>query len=231
MNTKLALQRRVCINQRLRCRATSCESQRFAVSPFCKMHSRRVERHGHPEGRAVHPQRDYGLEHQLVARFIKEQRQHPAIVCALAWLQGWLDHSTQDDTKAPARQHMQRLAGHGVTATDILTEAAALVLLARWKPQALSDDVRLDFAIGSRVLALAPLDKRHGGMRGGRPRIYSAAIGKVARRTVGNRIRSRLAALFTNMVIALEAQELADRQRRKDLEAPFINPPHLGINE
>ena len=109
---------------------------------------------------------------------------------------------------------MNRLARHGVTGFDVLTEATALMLLARWNPKRLPDDIRLTYAIGTRVLRLAPMEKRFGGLRGGKPRTYSARLRKTSRRHVGKYIREGLQPFFVNALDAIDKQQ-EERQRRE----------------
>ena len=172
----------------------------------------------------MHPVRDYGIERQIVSSFLTDQQGHPAVRCALDWLDGWLVSASSGADSLPASSQMVRLARHGVTPFDILAEASALFLLSRWSPRRLPDDVRLDYAIGNRILGLAPLEKRFGGLRGGKPRTYYPAIGQVTIRTVGQRIRRHLAPLFANLAAAVEAQEQAKKHQYTALATPFNAP-------
>ena len=206
-------------NRGLPCRVQSCLVGRASISPYCDRHAKAVERYGHPLGRAVHPKRDYGVERELVSAFLAKHSSHPGVASAHHWLRRWLDEANLGQ-EVPGRSELQRLHAHMVSPLAILTEAASLFLLSHWRPRVLPDDERLTFAIGVRVLSLAPRTKRAGRLRG-KPRLYCKAIGKVDRREVGRRIRLNLAALLANIAAAITQEEGAQRAMEASLRQPF----------
>lgn len=211
-------------NRGLACRVQSCMVGRASVSPFCDRHAKAVERYGHPEGRALNPKRDYGVERELVASFLARHSQHAGVMSALKWIEKWLEEANLGQD-VPGRAEMQRLHANAVSPLAILTEASALFLLSRWNPRRLPDDERLTFAIGIRVLSLAPRERRFGTLKG-QPRLHCKAIGKVARREVGRRIRLTLAALLANVASAIQAEDEAAKKFALDLRQPFTQRKH-----
>jgi hypothetical protein len=159
----------------------------------------------------------------LVERFLVKHAKHEGVRSALAWLQTWLDAATLGEDVAGGRE-MQRLAAHGVPPLSILTESAALFLLSRWNPRRLPDDDRLTFAIGIRVLTLAPREKRFGSLKG-KPRYFCRSIGKASRRDVGRRIRLNLAPLLVNIAEAIGAERDQHQQFLAAISSPFQPNP------
>lgn len=200
-----------------RCRHTDCTSALDSISPYCTAHRKRVERYGHPDGRAIRA-KEYAVERQLVASFLQRHADHEAIKAGLQWLRQWMDDANMSED-VPGQGALQRLYLHGVEPLQILTVAAALFLFSRLQPRHLPDDDRLTFQIGYQVLCLAPRAQRYSVCRG-KPRMVSEQIGKVDRRTVGRRIRLSLAPLFVNLVEAV----LAEEQKRNDLSISIRKP-------
>ena len=215
----MTIRTKIARNRSRPCRHTGCREFRTALSPFCDRHARAVERHGHPEGRAINP-KEYAVERQQVAAFLAKHAAHEGLQSSLKWLQRWMDSATLGTERFPAASELRQAAEHGVTPLQILTESAALFLYSRNRPAALPDDVRLDWAVGIRVLTLAPRQRRFGRLHG-KPRHYSKDIGKVARRSVGQRIRLTLAPLFTNIVRGIDEEQAEQQREVLSLHQPF----------
>jgi hypothetical protein len=190
-----------------------------SVSPYCDLHRKRVERFGHPDGRALSPKRDFGVELELISAFLTKHREHEGAVAALRWLQRWLDAASMGEEIA-GRTEMQRLQLHGAQPLQILTVAAALFLLSRWRPKTLPDDDRLTWQIGYQVCCLAPRNRRYSVSRG-KGRMVSMTIGKVPRREIGRRIRFNLSALLVNISEAIIAEDAEQKKFQSAIRRPF----------
>jgi hypothetical protein len=217
-STSAGFKRKKAQNMAKLCRVAGGGEHRRGISPFCAHHSRAVLRHGHPEGRYLPPE-SFEAERQRVDAFLKKHEAHPGLVSSLSWLQSWLDQAHTGEA-VPAQHDIQRLAMHGVKPLAMLTEAAALWLLSRSDPRRLVDDVRLTYAIGFHVLALAPREKRFGRVKG-KPGYTYQIITKVPRRAVGERPRLTLGPLLQNLVEGIFAEQEAKNAFLLSLRKPF----------
>lgn len=208
-------------NRTLPCRLQGCAGMRAPLSPFCIRHAKRVERYGHPSGRAIRPT-EYRGERETAERFLSKHAAHPGIEAAERFLSAWLEQAARGDA-VPGQRDIARLAAQGITPRAILREAVAVYLFARARPSVLPDDARLTFCLGSRVCLLAPLERRFGMLKG-KGRHYSRGIPKTTRREVGERLRQAFAPLFVNVEQAL-AEENARRQAfASSIRTPFNQP-------
>jgi hypothetical protein len=223
MPSNASFQSKAAMNRGLTCRVAGCYIPRKAISPFCSTHAKANERYGSPLGRAIRP-KEYRVERQLVENFLAKHCEHEGVQNVIQWLRKWLDEANRGE-EVPGRREIQRLASTGVTPLLILTEAAAVYLYSHWSParsalHKLPDDERLTFAMGIRVLALAPRNRRYGKLRG-KPRMVCEPLGKVDRRAVGQRIRMNAIGLLSNIARAIEADEDAKKQFINAQYKPF----------
>lgn len=207
-------------NRRLPCRVPGCATGRAALSPLCALHAQRACRYGSPHGRSIRS-KEYLGERKQAEAFIEKHSKHPAIVAAEQFLADWLQAAAQGD-RVPGAADFARLAAHGVMPRRILVEVIAVYLLSRSRPSTLPDDARLTFAIGNRVLLLAPLERRFGTLKG-HGRYYSRGITKTARRAVGDRLRTTLAALLGNVEAALIAEHVRSQEFVARVRQPFTS--------
>jgi hypothetical protein len=222
----MSLQAKIASNSSRPCRHGGCSGRRKALSPYCRLHAVRVERYGHPDGKPINP-KEYAVERARVADFLERHASHEGLINALKWLQKWLDAARRADAatlgseNVPGARELRQVAEHGVTPLQLLTEAAALFMYSQHQ-RGLPDDDRLTWAIGVRVLTMAPRERRYG-MLHGKPRYWSRSVGKVARREVGRRIRTTLAPLLVNIVQGIEAERSEKQREALSLHKPFVS--------
>src|SRR5437899_7014806 len=140
------------------CGVHHCSQPRRGISAYCASHERRRNLYGHPHGRHIRP-KEYAEERSLVAAFIRQHKEHPAINAAVGWLDELLKDAASGRAGIAAGQ-FARLHQHGVSANDILVVSSALWVYSRRNPSSLDDDERLSYALGRAVLHLAPRESR-----------------------------------------------------------------------
>lgn len=84
----------------------------------------------------------------------------------------------------------------------------------------LPDDLRLNFALAIGVLRLAPYERKPARIGStGKPRFMRAT--RAEKLALGAELRQKLAPVFANITLALEARHEAERKRVADLRTPF----------
>lgn len=192
-----------------------CESKRFRLGRWCRRHSRRLQRNGHPEAlRLKSP--EYRGERETATRFVSQHVEHPAVKAAVKWATRWLEAAAAGE-KVPAASELKRLRADGITGRQIVEEALAVWLVSRWRPSRLSDDVRLTFALGNAVLFLSPRRKRYSA----RGVAWYSDMGSKIRRETGEHVRRTLGIFFMNASASLDAEQEEARNEHKALREPF----------
>lgn len=192
-----------------------CGSNRYRLGRWCRRHSRRLQRNGHPEAlRLKSP--EYRGERETARRFISQHVEHPAVKAAVKWATRWLEAAAAGE-KVPAASELKRLRTDGIAGRQIVEEALSVWLVSRWRPSRLPDDMRLTFALGNAVLFLSPRRKRYSA----RGIAWYSDLGSKIRREAGEHVRRTLGIFCVNAAVALEAEQQAARNEHRDLREPF----------
>ena len=204
------------------CSVARCTRMREGLGRYCKGHRDARRRYGHPEGRRV-CRKEFVQERLDVARLFKGNPEHEGVANAGIWLQAWIDAAGHGDRTVPGHLDLSRLYRHGVGATDALIELCALWLY--FERRRLPDDERLTVALARGLMYLAPRDAlKTYACRNRKSQFYRKPT-REALADIGNHARLHLALLFVNVVQAIREHEVAERDARTALGAPFTNAP------
>lgn len=199
------------------CSVPGCGSARVRVAAYCGKHEALRRSHGHPKGRDI-KRKEYLNELAQVRELLERNQSHPGVVNALRWLTSWLESASEGGAPVAYKQ-MHRLNMRGVTALDVLIEAAALWLYSRRNPSRLPDDARLTSGMIRAIFRLAPLD-RLTCWRSGKTRYDRPTPSEV--RDAGQRLRLSLGLLLMNVADHAERRQAQREAERQAAYAPLI---------
>ena len=201
-------------NEAQGCTVAGCRNPRNALALYCAGHRSAYRRYGSPEGRALTCD-DLHSPSRSVRQLFHANHQHPGLLEALRIVAGWLDPVTAASSPLGLSE-ARRLGLAGVSALDVVTEAAAVYVLSRQRPRRLSTTRELRFAIARQVLRLAKLPRS--------PRGHRADIPGSLLDAVGARVLAVLGRFLANVASAVETQRDAAEQVREAFAAPFSVP-------
>lgn len=203
-------------NEQRPCSAARCARRRHGLSKWCALHAKRVKQYGSTDGRRIR-RWEYVQEKKEAQAVILANRENPAIIEAVGFLQAWLEEAARG-RRVAARADMDRLFNEGVTGLDILMEAAALWLWFDRRKHHHDDGEALTFQIGTAVILLKPRPAAYTNKDGSR---RYRPVGTVARRECGELIRKHLAMVLHNISQRVLKDELEARQRVETLRTPL----------
>ena len=210
-------------NERQSCRAPDCVRQRVGISPYCLRHRKAHSFYGHPLQTKLHASR-HAAEREQVAEIFSCNRDHPGILSAVQWTQQWLDNAVHQSKATLAAEDLRRLQDSGVTAQDIVIEAAAFYIYQQGNKHKFFNDAAEDVALSLAVLGLAPLGKKTTYLPNGATGSTRINIKSSPRKKVGRYIRSHLIHLFINLQQVIRANRDAALTTRQAMQAPLIYP-------
>lgn len=211
-----AMQPDINANHQRPCSHARCTRPRHGISKWCSYHGKRNKLYGSPEGRRIR-RWEYKQEVKEARAVILANKSNPAIIEAVALLQGWLEEAARG-RKVAAREDMDRLFNAGVTGLDVLIEAAALWLWFDRRKHHYDNGPELTHQIGTAVILLKPRPAAYRN-RDGSARYKP--VGAVARRECGGLIRKHLATVLHNISQRVLRDELEVQQRAETLRTPL----------
>jgi len=223
LNTE-KLKQLVTLNHFLACDVPGCDKNRVGLSNYCPYHRKVKSATGHPLQKKFLASR-YNLERDQVKELVGSNQSHTGIVTATKWIQEWLNYAEADVPGTIAREELQRLLKHGVTATQIFIEAASVFVFQRNNPFQFKNDDALDIAVSLAILKLAPLAKKIG-VTSGKP--TTMIIKAKVKLEVGKRIRVHLQPLFVNLLTAIERNKSQAEEVHKAMLIPLELPVKLS---
>lgn len=211
-------------NERHPCSVDDCTNPRIGVSKYCMKHRNHFTLYGHPLQTKLHSSR-HAVERQQVTEIFNSNSNHPGILSAIRWIQQWMDDAiTGRAGTVLAAEDLRRLHDNGVTARDIVIEAASFYIFQQWNKHKFLNDAAVDVAMSLAILSLAPLDKRS---RAGTPGMVPVRIRAKPRKAVGRWIRSHLIDLFVNLQNTIESNRNAAFTTQEAMRSPLTFPPAL----
>lgn len=143
-----------------------CRTLTNRLSGLCSRHHNSLLRYGHPTGRAIR-KHELHDDLKLVRRWVRRNRDHPALVSAFASLDRQLALSSSRSVNLAAREgrrwhtrvnlELSRLASHDVTGRQMFEAVASVYVFARRRSGVLPPSGRpLAFAAARAVFSLAP---------------------------------------------------------------------------
>jgi hypothetical protein len=150
-----------------------------------------------------------------VRTLVLANQSHPGIRHALRYLEQWLDPA--EAAKSPlGLAEYRRLAAAGVTAMDVLIEAATVVTFSRWFPHRFKTRQELVHAIARAVLFLAPGPRYSNG--------FKKPWAQTLVRRVGSALLDTLSLLLVNIAESVSKPDETAKAFRDDMAAPFMPP-------
>lgn len=119
-------------NTRRVCKVPHCCHNRWRISGFCRKHTSRFNRYGHPEARCI-DDRHLTTCFDLVSKVIDKNLEHDGIRAGIRFFTMWLIQAdaTSNNPRSslvPALRHMKRNYDSGVKAIDLLKVVASVWL-------------------------------------------------------------------------------------------------------
>lgn len=227
-----SLQGAIAANQTDVCDLPGCNKARIGISKYCATHRNNNARLGHPTARKVLA-KEYAFERMQVSELIAENRSHSGVSNAVRWIQTWVDAAITGQTttsihgKIIGASELRRLADHGVTAEDILVESASFwVYMQRNKHKWLNQESER-IALSMAVLSLAPREHRNKPKPDGTMTNTRVLFPAEARRRLGDRLRSHLLPLYSNLLSTINSHKDAVVTAREQMAAPLSFPVRL----
>lgn len=217
-------------NERQSCRAPECVRPRIGISPYCLRHRKAHSFYGHPLQAKLHASR-HAAEREQVAEIFSCNRDHPGILAAVQWTQQWMDNALSRSKETVAAEDLRRLQNSGVTAREIVIEAAAFYIYQQNNKHKFFNDAAEDIALSLAVLGLAPLGKKTTYLPNGATGSTRINIKSSPRKKVGRYIRSHLLHLFINLQQVIRANRDAALSTRQAMQSPLIYPTELIANK
>jgi hypothetical protein len=220
--------RSVASNELHRCSNKSCGRLRVGVNAWCQPCLMKARRLGHPQARALRP-KQWAAERQAVAALLATNEGHPGLRSALDLLTRWSAKATANEAGFKGAREVARVARHGASSLDILTEVAAFHVWIQRNPHGLPDQRARDFALSRAVFQLAPMPRRMVAGPQGRWRVSGEASTQNSYTVkpmpsglayVGSYLREVLAPLLANIAHSIEQQH----QHQADLAAAMRAP-------
>lgn len=203
------------------CALPGCSERRSKLANYCASHALRAARFGHPNALPVPPSR-YVTERLEVAALVAANQNHPAVVAARSYLEGWMQTAAVDESAFKGAEQIARLVRNGVTATEVLLEVAALWSHSSTHGGLLPDDRARDVAISRAVFRLCPLPRRQTYRSSSANHNYALRPRASALAYVGRHLREVLAVTLVNIHSAVTARHeraaAAIREMQKPLE-------------
>lgn len=200
------------------CSVESCQKRRQTTSRWCPGHAKKVRLYGSPTGRPLRAAelRPYKEE---FAGFMLRYVSTPQVRAAVKLLDDLLSLGRVGHGLTQFQLH--RLRSQGVTGMEALQCVAAVFLLSRDRPALLPDDRQLTMAIGAQLFKLRPLEGRTVFTRKGKEERQYVPPPAVARREVGELVRSKLGTFMMRVEQALHEEESRSRALALTLATPF----------
>lgn len=205
----------VAANALKECNVPGCLMPRFHVYRFCAHHRNVVAKYGSPTQRPVLLQ-DWSVEKDIVEKFLAFHRDkgHGGVHAALRWWEGYFRAATAHEDVPGGKEVRQRVR-EGIVAWDVLVDTTGLFLFSRFREDKLESGKPLSFAL-TRAVLRHPRKTGHPGVI--RKTIY---IPQDVRLAVGQYVRKELGAFMLTVCNAVEAEEVAENERKKVLTQGF----------
>lgn len=210
---------------------------RQGLSRWCKDHTTRGLRYGHADAGPLRP-KQWAAERRAVLELLEANADHPGLQQVLSVLSSWSAKARSNEDAFKGADEIARLARHGITSLDILSEVCACWTWLQQNPHALpvGSDRAADFAISRAVFQLAPRPRRQTRGPGGywpvtvkapANRSYSPKARPSALAYVGGHLRAILAPFLANVAHSLETREEQHEAQQAALRAPLRAPVRL----
>lgn len=208
------------------CSVSGCPRRRVHTSQFCAGHAKRHGLYGSPTGRPFKPAEFAPYERDFNG-FLREHYDSPQVQAAIQFFDDLLSLGRVNSSQALL--HLQRLCSAGVNGAEALRRIAAVWLLSRDRPKTLPDDDQLTMTLGAQLFKLRPVEANTVYTRKGNQSTRYAAPPGIARREVGELIRSRLGVFFLRVEEAMTEQIANKKAQAIALAQPF--PPSAPLQE
>ncbi len=218
----------VVANEQHQCQHRGCSRLRVGINAWCMPCLQKTRQYGHPAARPLRPSL-WAFERRQVQQLLAANADHPGLRCVLSVLNDWSARASGDEAAFKGAREVARLARHGVSSLDLLTEAAAFSVWLQQNHHRLPDQRACDFAMSRALFALAPRPRRMTrGPGGGWPvtgtapasQSYSPKPLPSGLAYVGAHLRTVLAPFLANVAHSLELQQ----QQQADLQAAMRAP-------
>ena len=209
------------------CNVPECYKHRSGVSTYCKSHRNAAARAGHPLQSVRTYQARHTVEREKVRAIVLNNSTHPGIITATQWLQSWINAVMRGQADALAPEDIRRLVDSGVSAQDILIEAASFFIYQQYNQHKFLNDAAVDIALSMTVLQLAPAAKKTRRNPDGSTTVVRQDVKTAPRKKVGRYIRSHLIDLFVNLKKTLEDNSCAAITTKAAMRAPLVFPAVL----
>lgn len=204
------------VNTQRPCAHARCTKPRHGIGKYCAAHGKASKLYGSPTAKRVR-RFEYKTELKEVRAIIRKNRENPAVVEALRFLEDWLQRAARGE-RVPAREQMDHIYTAGAGALDVLTEVAAVWLFYMRRPHHYDDGPELTMQLAAAVIHLrarrASYLNKDGSYRY-RP------VGAIARKECGGLIRERLGFLLNSISQRVFQDELEAKQRVEVLRTPL----------
>jgi hypothetical protein len=207
------------------CRVSHCTGQRLGVSPYCRAHTKRAKRTGHPLGRGI-LRSEYGSHLARVVELFGENADHQGLQAAQRLIRSLLERAAAGDATVAGAAELARLHRAGVQPREILAAVSAVFVYAHANPHRLSDDARLDYAMAHAAMQLSPRGlktTRSGKTRSDPPRPSDV-------KALGSYLRQVLIPFLVNVRHALASRVEQERSLVEQLREP-LRPPLVALLE
>lgn len=214
-------------NIRSHCDVPECIKHRHGLSRFCLNHRNANARYGHPLQRAQLFKSRHSAEREKVRAIVVNNANHPGIIAATQWLQQYINAVMRGQEGALAPEDIRRLVDAGVTAEDILVEAASFYIHQQYNPHHFLNDAAVDISLSLAVLGLARPAKRTRFNPDGSTTEVKQEIKTAPRKKVGRYIRSHLIDLFVNLKKTIEDNSCTAITTKAAMRSPLAFPAVL----
>lgn len=229
-NTAIAFVHDRALNVARGCRLRGCMEPRKGLSAWCRLHLEQSNRLGHPSARPLRAS-TWATERKEVGAVFAAHPDHPGLMQVLDYLKTWMATASGNESAYKGAREMARLARHGVTGPQVLTEVAAFHLWEGANPMAFPDDRARDFARARAVFGLAPRTRR-AVMRPGSisgtyglpttgPKSYSVRPMPSGLAFVGKHLREAFSPLLAQVQHAVERRRVLKVDPEANLRLPF----------
>ena len=210
-------------NGHLFCSSSHCSSKRIGLSSFCINHRNKYVLYGHPLQYKLHASR-HAVEREEVTRIFDNNPQHKGILEAIQFVQRWINAVNREDSSAIAPEEIRRLTNAGVTARDIVIEAASFYIYQQWNKHHFHNDMAVDIALSLAVLGLAPIAKKTRVNPNGSITRTPISFKASARKKIGRYLRGHLIELFHNLQTLIENNQNAAQTVKEAMRSPLTYP-------
>ncbi|WP_428661385.1 hypothetical protein [Reyranella sp.] len=189
------------------CAATACSRSRAKRGRYCKSHSKKLNKYGHPLGRPIPRNWLFHFAAQAMPVIVAHSTDHPGIKLALGELQSLLG-APHVLLGSRAGDHIARIAATAIEPRYVLAMVASVALFDRDQPRFLRDAKAYRFAIARAVLSLAPCPR-------------SIAPRSRALDAIGSLMVTRYSALLAVILAAIDTTDRQARERAAAMSAPL----------